>query len=107
MTQVANAQTTVEVWQAIETMFASQTHAWVVHLCVALTTIKKGNMCVTNYFAKMKSFDDDMAAAGQSIDDEELVEHIFTGLNSEFEPLVAALLEGLSHSCWRSCTLSF
>jgi histone deacetylase 1/2 len=92
MTQVAKAETAAEAWQAIEAMFASQTRARAVNLRIALTTTKKGNMSVTDYFAKMKSFSDDMAAAGRSIEDEELVEHILTGLNSEFEPLVAALL---------------
>ena len=40
----------------------------------------------------MKSYSDDMAEAGRSITDDELVEYILTGLGSEFESLVSALI---------------
>lgn len=73
-------------------MFASQSRARAVNLRIALSTTKKGNMSVSDYYSKMKGYSDEMAAAGRRIDDEELVEHILTGLNPEFESVVSALV---------------
>lgn len=73
-------------------MFALQTRARAINLRIALTTMKKGNMSAADYFAKMKGFADDMAVAGRPLDDGELIEHILTGLNAEFESLVSALV---------------
>lgn len=46
MTQVAQSKTAAEAWRFIEAMFASQTRARAVNLCLALSTTKKGNMAV-------------------------------------------------------------
>ena len=40
----------------------------------------------------MKGFSDEMAAAGRSITDDELVEYILTGLPTEYESLVTSLV---------------
>lgn len=40
----------------------------------------------------MKVYGDEMAATGHPIDDEELVKHILSGLNPEFESIVSALI---------------
>jgi hypothetical protein len=48
-------------------------------------------MSVTEYFGKMKALGDEMKAVGRSLDDEELVEYIITGLDEEYTPLVSAL----------------
>lgn len=92
LAHVATAQTAHEVWRSIEAMFASQTRARVVNLRIALATTKKGNLSITDYYTKMKGFGDEMAAAGRPLDEGELVEYIITGLNSEFESLVSALV---------------
>ena len=49
-------------------------------------------MNVAEYFAKMKGYADDMAAAGRPLEDDELVEYIITGLDREFTSLVSALV---------------
>ena len=91
LTQVATSTTAAEAWKTIEDMFASQTRARSVNIRIALATTKKENSSVAEYFAKMKSLDDDMAAAGRPLEDEELVEYIITGLGEEFSPIVSAL----------------
>lgn len=73
-------------------MFSSQTRAHVVNLRIALATTKKGNLSVADYYTKMKGFGDDMAAIGCQLDEGELVEYNITGLGSDFESLVSALL---------------
>uniref|UniRef100_A0A0A9AYP2 Uncharacterized protein n=1 Tax=Arundo donax TaxID=35708 RepID=A0A0A9AYP2_ARUDO len=48
-------------------------------------------MTVAEYFGKMKTLGDEMAAAGRPLEDEEMVEYIITGLDEDFSPLVSAL----------------
>ena len=43
---------------------------------IALATTKKGDLPIADYFAKMKSFGDEMLSAGKPLDDEELVSYI-------------------------------
>jgi hypothetical protein len=47
-------------------------------------------MTMTQYFTKMKGFADEIAAVGRPIDDKELVEYLFTGLEDTYNPLFAA-----------------
>lgn len=82
LAQVATAVTARELWQALESMFASQTRAHTVNTRIALATTKKGAMSVAEYVGKMRAYGDEMAAAGKPLDDEELVSYIFTGLTS-------------------------
>lgn len=92
MSHVASTTTAAAAWRSIEAMFASQTRARVINLRLALSTTKKGALSVAEYYTKMKSYGDDVAAAGRPLDDGELVEYIITGLDDEFESHVSALI---------------
>ena len=72
-------------------MYASHSRARTVNTRIALTTTKKGNLTVSEYFAKMKALSDDMAAAGRPLEDDELVEYIITGLGEDFQSLVTSV----------------
>jgi uncharacterized membrane protein YgcG len=89
LTHVSPSDTAAEAWTAIEQMFGSQVQARTVNTRIALSTTKKGNMTITKYFSKMKVLGDEMAAP---LDDEELGEHIITGLSHDYAPLVSALI---------------
>ena len=91
MIQVSSYETAAAAWKIIKEAFASQTRARIVNVRIALATTKKGNSSAAEYFAKMKSLGDEMAAAGRRLDDEELVEYIITGLGEDFTSLVTAL----------------
>jgi hypothetical protein len=52
-----------------------------------LATLKKGDSTVTEYFQKFKS----LAAAGQPLNDFELVSFLLAGLGSEFDPFVTSV----------------
>ncbi|RLN35346.1 uncharacterized protein C2845_PM03G10830 [Panicum miliaceum] len=92
LSHIAKSKTAQAAWAKIEAMFASQTRARAVNLRIALANTKKGNLSATEYFTKMKGFSDEMAAAGRSITDDELVEYILTGLPAEYESLVTSLV---------------
>jgi hypothetical protein len=42
------------------------------------------------YYAKMKGFTDEMAAAGKRLNDEEVITYILAGLDFEYNPFVEA-----------------
>jgi hypothetical protein len=92
LTQVATKKSSAEAWAAIETMFASKTRARTVNTRLALATTHKGSMTVIEYVAKMCSLGDEMAAAGRTLEDEELVEYILTGLDEEYDYVVSSVL---------------
>lgn len=47
---------------------------------------------MADYFNKMKSLAEEMAAAGKPMDDEELMGHILTGLDSDHNQVVSAII---------------
>ena len=73
---VVRHQTSVQVWHALGNSFASQTQARSVNTRISLATAKKGEMSLTDYFNKMKLYRDEMVAAREVLDDEELVSYI-------------------------------
>jgi hypothetical protein len=76
------------LWELLEKMFASQAHACIMQVHFQLATLKKGNSSVTNYFHKLKTLSDTLAACGQPLNDFEVVSFLLAGLGSEFDPLV-------------------
>lgn len=92
LSQVATAKTAHQAWQAIQEMFASHTRARTVNVRLALATTKKEDMMISQYYSKMKSLGDEMAAAWKPLEDEEMTSYILNGLDPEYNPLVSALV---------------
>jgi hypothetical protein len=69
----------------------SQSRAHVINVRMALSTSKKGDMAVRKYVTKMKSLADEMASAGKTLDDEELVSYILAGLDSDFDGVISTV----------------
>jgi hypothetical protein len=74
--QVSAKETAVQLWEALEVIYASKTRAHAVNTRVALATAQKGNQSITKYVGKMRSLANEMAAAVRKLDDAELVEYI-------------------------------
>jgi hypothetical protein len=70
---------------------ASQAHARIMQVHFQLVTLKKGNSYVTDYFHKLKTLSDTLAACGQPLNDFEAISFLLAGLGSEFDPLVTSL----------------
>jgi hypothetical protein len=49
-------------------------------------------MSITEYVNRMRTLGDEMAAAGTSIDDKELVSYILAGLDLEYNLVVSAVV---------------
>jgi histone deacetylase 1/2 len=65
LAQIAAAATAAEAWGVIERMFSAHTRARTMNVRFALTTTRKGNSSIAEYFAKMKGYADEMAAAAR------------------------------------------
>lgn len=91
LVQVATYETAAEVWGIIKQMYTSHTRARSINTRIALTTTKRGNMIITEYFTKMKTLKDEMQASGKPLDDEDFLQYIITGVGPEFSEVVSVV----------------
>lgn len=89
---VATMRTSAQVWRTLEEMFSSQTRARSVNTRIALATTKKGNLTVAEYFSKMRSYADELVAAGKPLGDDEFVSYILTGLDEDYDSVYSAVV---------------
>jgi hypothetical protein len=85
---VASNVTTVTMWAAISRSFASQSRSYVLHLRNQLVATCKGDMSIASYFSTMRGYTDEMAAAGKSLDDDDVVSYILNGLDADYNSLI-------------------
>jgi hypothetical protein len=90
--QVSTCKSVVATWNTIEHSFGSLTQARAVNIRMALTTNQKGSMSVTEYVNKMCALGDEMSSAGKTLDDEEMVTYILTGLDIEYNSVVSTAI---------------
>jgi len=72
-------------------MTASQSRGRIINTRMTLATSQKGTSTIPDYFNKMKSLADDMAAAGKKLEDEELASYILAGLDSDYDLIVSTI----------------
>lgn len=92
LSQITAAKKAAQAWSAVENMFTAQTRARSMNMRLALTTTKKGSMTIAEYFGKMRSLSDEMAAAGKQLDEKEIVVNILNGLDGDLNPVMSALV---------------
>lgn len=91
-------------------MHGAQSRANIRHIRRLLQGTRKEEMSAAAYMHKMKGFADAMAAAGALVSDDELVDHILTGLGSAYNSIAANYTVGdkaVSYSDFYSHVLSF
>jgi hypothetical protein len=91
LSQAVGMEHAAQVWSLIGSMFTSRSGANVTHLRAALSNTKKINMTADQYVDKMKGFATELIAAGRTIDDDELRDHILNGLDEEYNPVFASV----------------
>ena len=91
LTHVRHYEHAVQVWKALEDMFPSQSRSKVMNLRIAIANTKKINMTTPTFFSKMQSIANELAVAGKTLDDEEIVSFILVGLGSVYDGLVGAI----------------
>nr|XP_040243807.1 glycine, alanine and asparagine-rich protein-like [Aegilops tauschii subsp. strangulata] len=95
---------------SVPCMFGAQSRANVRHIRRQLQTLRKEELSAAKYIHKMKALAVTMVAAGSPIRDDELIDHILTGLGSAYNSIAAS--RGVSnapmpYSSFYSLVLSF
>jgi len=88
---VVNCNTSSNLWNTLNLLFTTSSKARTLQLRFQLQTIKKGDMSIHDYILKMKSIAENLSAAGQLIQDEDLILYILGGLDHDYESVVVNL----------------
>jgi hypothetical protein len=90
---VTTLSSSTDVWRTLETMFGVPTQARSVNTRITLATTKKGTSTMAEFYSNMKGYADEMAAAGQALDNDEFVAYVLTGLDEEiYNPFVSSIV---------------
>ncbi|KAH7519003.1 hypothetical protein FEM48_Zijuj09G0231400 [Ziziphus jujuba var. spinosa] len=80
-------QTTFDVWQTLESRYASHSRSQILRLRTQLQSTKKGGLGINEYWLKMKIIADDLEAAGEFVHETDFAYYILGGLGPEFDPV--------------------
>ena len=91
LAHVIGLDSSVDVWAAVHALVSSKSRSRIQQLRSTLNDTKKNDLSATKYFAKMKTFASELAAAGKALDDDELIWYILHGLGSSYNSLKTAI----------------
>jgi hypothetical protein len=63
-----------------------------VNSCITLTTTKKNQLSVSDYYAKMSHFDNELAASDNPLHDDELFAYLLASLDKDFNLVFTAMV---------------
>jgi hypothetical protein len=63
-----------------------------VNTCIALATTKKNQLSVSDYYAKMMHYADELAASGVPLRDDKLIAYIHAGLEEDYNLVFTAIV---------------
>jgi hypothetical protein len=89
--QVINCKTAQELWNTLDQIFTFESQARTLNLCLQLTTAKKGNLSVFDYFCKIKQIVATFAAASYPVSEYEFTASLLGGLGSEYDLFVTSV----------------
>jgi len=58
---------------------------------MALTNLQKGNLTMAEYLGKIKTLTDEVACAGAPLGDAEIISHVITDLDIDYNPVISVL----------------
>jgi len=80
-----------QLWTTLVSMFASQARSRVLQIHYQLATSKKGSASITEFFQTFKALCDNLAAAGQHLNNFERTSYFLAGLGSDYDPFVTSI----------------
>ncbi|PON41419.1 hypothetical protein TorRG33x02_338080 [Trema orientale] len=89
--QTVGYHTASDVWQAVGTIFGSQSKAKIMQYKLQLQTLKKGGMSMREYLLKMKSAADVLASAGHVVSEEDQILYVLARLGIEYDSVVVSI----------------
>ena len=88
---VVKCTTSREVWLTLEQMFTAHSRARIMNIHYQLSTLKKGDSSIANYFHKFTGLIATLAAIDKPLTEEEQISFLLAGLGSEFESFVTTI----------------
>jgi hypothetical protein len=88
---VVRCTTSREVWLTLERMFTAHSRARTMNIHYQLSTLKKGDSSIADYFHKFTGLVDTLAAIDQPFKQEEQISFLLAGLGSEYESFVTTV----------------
>jgi hypothetical protein len=90
LTQMVGLLTLAAAWKVVMEMFSSQSQTRVVQLRTKINQCRKENKSGQVYLDEIKGLSDEMTAAGKPLDNLDVISHILSGLDEEYDGFVAA-----------------
>ena len=91
MILVVGLSTSKDIWQAIESSYASQSKAKIMQYKLQLQTIKRHNLPMNDYLNKVKSCCDILSSAGCHVSPEDHILYLLAGLDPEYDPVMVTI----------------
>jgi hypothetical protein len=88
---VVGLETSAAVWTVITNMFSSASRTRINHLRGLLNNTKKNSLTADQFFAKMKGYASELAAAGKPVEEDEMIGYIVNGLDKTYNSLVSSV----------------
>ena len=92
MVQIVGYQTSHSAWVALEKLFSSSTRARLMQLRFEFQTTKKSSLSMMDYFLKLKTLFDNLAATGDPVSERDHILQILGGLGVGYNPIFASLM---------------
>lgn len=92
---VTNCATSLELWEMFAKVFMSQSKARYMPLNMQIQLTKKSSFSISDYFNKMKTIANNLAIGGNVIYSNELIMHLLTRLDDNYESIVINILTRL------------
>jgi hypothetical protein len=91
LAHVTGLDTATGVWASLKELISSQSRSRIQALRGALQNTKKGTLSAAKYVAKKKAIAAELAAAGKTLDEDELIGSILNGLDCSYNPFKTAI----------------
>jgi hypothetical protein len=89
---VSHCNTAAHAWSTLANLYSFQKRAHSVNTRIALTTTRKNQLFVSDYYAKMSQLADDHAAPGAPLHDDEFVAYLLAGLDEDYNSVFTSVV---------------
>lgn len=94
LSQMLECETANEVWTILNNLFSSRNLARVMELKSKPENLKKGSLNLKDYFLKVKTIADLLAAASKKLSKNDDIMHLLAGLGIDFDVTVSVISAG-------------
>ncbi|KAF5465361.1 hypothetical protein F2P56_015377 [Juglans regia] len=88
---VLSSSTAQALWLTLNSMFTSHSQAKEFQVRFQLTNLSRGDQSISDYFGKVRSLADTLAAIGSPLHDKEVVTYLLSGLGPTYESFVTSV----------------